>query len=87
MGSMVYDVVNGAYQFHRRGLFLLFEQLLDTNELLLVVELYAVQIRNYCDFGLTTGIRYRPIIKIPTAMQSLMCCVFSIHIDDETREK
>ena len=46
MGSMVYDVVNGAYQFHRRGLFLLFEQLLDTNELLLVVELYAVQTGN-----------------------------------------
>ena len=47
MGSMVYDVVNGVSQFHRRGLFVLLEQLLDTNELLLVVELYAVQIRNY----------------------------------------
>lgn len=43
MGSMVYDVVNGASKFHRRGLFVLLEQLLDTNELLLVVELYAVR--------------------------------------------
>ena len=44
---MVYEVVNGASQFHRRGLFVLLAQLLGTNELLLVVELYAVQIGNY----------------------------------------
>ena len=73
MGSMVYDVVNGASQFHRRGLFVLLEQLLDTNELLLVVELYAVQIGNYCDFGFDNRYPIPPIIKKPTALQSLMC--------------
>jgi len=67
MGSMVYKVVNGAYQFHRRGLFVLLEQLLDANELLLVVELYAVQIRNYCDFGFDTPVSDTGPLKKPTA--------------------
>ena len=86
MSSMVYEVVNGASQFHRRGLFVLLAQLLGTNEVVIVVELIRRANWKLLYFGFDNRYPIPPITKKNNCLAKSHVR-HQLHIDDETREK